>query len=32
MPSALVDQLAPGGVMVVPVAGMMHRVAPRRRG
>ncbi len=30
MPSDLVDQLAPGGVMVVPVAGTMHRV--RRSG
>jgi protein-L-isoaspartate(D-aspartate) O-methyltransferase len=27
MPQPLVDQLAPGGLMVVPVAGVMHRVA-----
>jgi protein-L-isoaspartate(D-aspartate) O-methyltransferase len=27
LPQALVDQLAPGGLMVVPVAGVMLRVA-----
>jgi protein-L-isoaspartate(D-aspartate) O-methyltransferase len=27
LPRALVDQLAPGGVMVIPVKGWMHRVA-----
>jgi len=26
MPQSLVDQIAPGGLMVVPVAGVMHRV------
>lgn len=32
MPSELVDQLAPHGVLVVPVAGVMHRVVRRPGG
>lgn len=32
LPAALVDQLAPGGVLVVPVARTMHRVVRRPDG
>lgn len=32
LPAALVDQVAPGGVMVIPVQGWMHRVARTAEG